>query len=577
MEQNQYLMKLKSEVKEKRLYSFDVETIGKNNKFYLGGIYDEKDGYRKFYSKQEYAEELFFNKKYRENCNIVATNLEFDFMSAFQKTKMLNEFKLIISGSRLICASHSEHFENSHKTNKINFIDSLNFGMASVEKLGKLINLPKLPHPKAFMRKAETEEETKELEEYNKRDCEITYKYMQQQQKFFNNIGCNMKITIASTSMDLFKRKYLTHSLKRVGVENYDELFKGYYGGRTEIFKRGRIKNVNYYDLNSLYPSVMVNEYPYPASFKIINNPTNEILDEEGVSLCEVVAPDNNIMFLPVRTDKLIFPKGKFTGWYSHLELRKAIELGYKIEIIKSFYYVKTFHPFKEYVLDLYKSRVNEKDEFRKTQYKLLMNSLYGKFAQRENTDIEILDMENQDNIKNNIKDDVYINDYGEGYALHKKECESSFVIPILSIYTTAYARLKLFDYLNKYNPYYCDTDSIITKKELPTSNKLGDMKLERFIKDGVLIKPKLYMLDNEIFKIKGAKINNITDFNELIKNKTTHRTKLIKIRESIRQNKEVLSQQDILKNINLEDNKRVWFTPFNAEILDENSEAITL
>ena len=48
--------------------------------------------------------------------------------------------------------------------------------------------------------------EGNELEKYNIRDSYISFKFMEFLQNNFNKLGVNVKYTVASTSMSLFKK-----------------------------------------------------------------------------------------------------------------------------------------------------------------------------------------------------------------------------------------------------------------------------------------------------------------------------------------------------------------------------------
>jgi hypothetical protein len=58
--------------------------------------------------------------------------------------------------------------------------------------------------------------------------------------------------------------------------------------------------------------------------------------------------------------------------------------------------------------------------------------------------------------------------------------------------------------YVRKYDALYCDTDSIATYKKIPTSEKLGDFKLEAR-GNAMFIRPKLYFIFD--------KENNVTKY----------------------------------------------------------------
>lgn len=581
-------------LKQRKIVGFDVETYGKNNLFYMGGIYDE-DGYKAFYDKDELIRELL-NKKYYGNVYVTATNLAFDFTVTYFNTKNWNFYDLIMRGSDLICATHK--LSGGRKNGqKITFIDTLNYAGFGVKAMGGILKIPKLETPvciindeKGYARKPKNKEEKEELEIYNKRDCEITYEFMKFLQSGFAELGGKTKLTSASTSMDIFRRKYLRKSivkedyvLQRKPEDTIHEfIFESYYGGRTEVFKRGLINHkLKAYDINSLYPSVMLNHYPHPESVKLSNSPTISMIQFEGISEVTVYAPYMEYPILPCRSEeKLTFPTGLFRGVYTHIELRKAIEKGYKIvKMYKTLWYKRNFFPFKTYVTDLYNKRL----EFKKINSpmelvtKLLMNSLYGKFGQRKMTDSQIIDFQSlSEEETRDFKNNEYATETKDGRFIlmnKPKECYKPFVIPIFASYTTAMARLKLHGYLEKYGAYYCDTDSCFTRKSMPESSKIGAMKLEYDIKKAILVKPKMYMLhynkpdkwgNTEKVRLKGVRNLTVNGFNDVLNGKEVHYDKFSKLKESVRRALIPNTILDVTKKISLEDNKRKWEKSFS-------------
>ena len=89
------------------------------------------------------------------------------------------------------------------------------------------------------------------LEKYNIRDSYITYKFAEFLQNNFNKIGGNLKFTIASSSMSLYRKKYLKYWILQPPKEIIKQQINGFYGGRTEAFERGYIEDKNYYDINN--------------------------------------------------------------------------------------------------------------------------------------------------------------------------------------------------------------------------------------------------------------------------------------------------------------------------------------
>jgi len=338
----------------------------------------------------------------------------------------------------------------------------------------------------------------------------------------------------------------------------------------------------------------MINEYPDPNTCVYEKQGTLKLIKNfEGISKIKMYCPKMDYPLLPIRhSGKLIFPTGIIKGVYTHVEIRKALELGYKLlEIKETLYYKKTFYPFKEFVTDNYNKRLElkRKKDPNELVYKLLLNSLYGKFAQKNLTETvffnkQFLSDDEIETVRSNP--DVLMSDDDNGVITTKKVCNESFVLPILSSYTTAYARLKLYDYLVMGKAYYCDTDSIITNETLPESDVLGAMKVEYDILEGVLVKPKMYYLKTklkdgtvkEVVKLKGVPkkliykdqkvVLNKEIFTTILKGETVHYIKFTKLKEGVRRSILPNSTMSMEKYITLTDNKRFWLNDFNMNTL---------
>lgn len=570
------MSKLKGKIKVYDFVGFDVETYDLNGvqTFYFGSIYyyDEngKEQFETYFDKDTLIRRIltpYFASKY-----IVATNLSFDYTSLFYETSFWNDFNIIYRGSDMILATYS-----IDKKRKIKFIDTFNYVGFSVEKLGQIIGISKMEKPEYIgKRKSNNQKELNYFIEYNKYDCKISCDFMYFLQKGVNEMGGQLKLTIASTSLDTFRRQYQTFKWIQESLKLKDEkvksfIQKAYYGGRTEVFKRGKLKNMNYYDINSLYPSQMLKDIPNPNTvFKPDTVSIDNILKYDGVTYCYVITPKNlNYPILPYRSidKKLIFPLGNFTGYYNNNELRYAISKGYKVIPYKQVLYRHTFKPFNSYITSLY----NKRKEFKKQNNnmeivtKLLMNSLYGKFAQSKRVDTTITDLNNisqKEKVKallyteGNIKDNFLIQS-------NTIEFEGIFTFPIVSSYISSYARILMHRYIEDYNAVYCDTDSIVTDKYIPESKELGEMKLESVLKECEFIKPKMYkMIDTNnktTIKMKGINKASDQDFINSLDGLTINKVKFTKLRESIRRGFKPNTVIEINKNLSLQDTKRLW------------------
>lgn len=560
---------ISSKIKEYPLWSFDIETFGNKNSFLMGSIYGS--GLKKtFWDKEKMLDFLCNSYNKFSSGYICATNLGFDMTALLDKTEHLKSFFPIIKNSRIISAKIKlDSFR------KLRFLDTLNYAPFSVEKWGKLLNLPKLEKPPFLGERPHSAKEKGYLEKYNMQDSKITYEAMRFLQKNFNSLGAKLKITIASTAMDLFKRKYLKEAWYHPQRLLIEYLFKGYYGGRCEALKRGPIKNLNYYDFNSLYPSVMLKDFPHPNKHiytKSLNGHT--IQKYEGVCDVSVNSPDSYIPYLPLRKGKkLIFPVGKFRGSYTFFEIRKALSMGYAVNKYHSaLLYTKKYSPFSDYVRELYEKRMilSAKKDNREVIYKLLLNSLYGKFAQKIGS-IEHIMPEDKITYKMLQKQEK-VSHIGGFFIFNRRYFRlPSFINPILSIYVTAYARDRLFEAFHGKDIYYYDTDSIITPDSFSHSEKLGELKFIGKVKTGMLIRPKFYLL-GEIVKCKGANRVKKEHFYEMLSGKAYMYDKFTKFKESLRRGFSFNEKISIEKNFSLEDDKRKWEESFSSETLQDSS-----
>lgn len=592
------LRPLKREITKYDISSFDIETYGEYNDFLMGSIlyysgknrYEEKELKKKiFWNKKQMINFLINNERFYRNNILFATNLSFDLLALFENTEEFKNLRFMLRQSRMLMGKYIKpnKIRNKNRYNTIKFYDTLNHAKMSVENIGKFLGIPKYEKPSFLGEKPVDSAEKKILEEYNIQDSFITLKFAQFLQDNYNKIGCNIKCTLPSSCMDLFRRTYLNESIMQPQKQLLEKFYNAYYGGRTEVIKRGNIsgKNLKLYDINSLYPSVMsFYEYPnsnycYHRKYNVNKKDFYVINNYEGISNVELICPEHiNIPYLPVRyNNKLIFPTGYIKGWYTNFEIRNSIKLGYKIlKVHESIFYTKTHNPFKDFVNDMYSNRMKHKIEGESIEmvYKILMNSLYGKFAQKLEPEDEIRDINSFTkeeffkiwNNKNINAREV------NGYLYFKnKEIKRvpKYINPIYSIHVTAYARNYLYKSLPK-DVYYMDTDSCITKQELKTGNMLGEWKEEATIKEGLIVKPKFYFRD-EIAKVKGCGKITVNDVKELIATRQYSYEKLFKFKEAIRRNKSFNQRTKVTKNLSLEDDKRIWFDKFNPEELQES------
>lgn len=237
--------------------------------------------------------------------------------------------------------------------------------------------------------------------------------------------------------------------------------------------------------------------------------------------------------FLPYRDKNktLIFPTGEFVGVYYSEELKYARGLGYTVLPISGYLFERMESPFRDFVSSLFESRLEARmsgNEALAYVYKILMNSLYGRFG--INPKSTITELCDEDRYKDLIRHSELIfgdmlseNNYIVAYHSNTGTV-SDFLNPPkisavqLAAAITAYARIHMYPYISREDCYYTDTDSVVLGQPLPkeviSSSVLGKFKLEDRVQKGYFLAPKSYFYiainGTNVLKYKGPAKNQV-------------------------------------------------------------------
>ena len=347
-------------------------------------------------------------------------------------------------------------------------------------------------------------------------------------------------MTLSSLSLKIFRQNYFDDEAFHIHLptRNQDSFIRrGYYGGHADVYKPYG-ENLYYYDVNSLYPYIM-NAYPMPCGIPVWKNNLESVELDSLFGFIEafVVCPTNiSRPFLPYKdkTGTLVFPTGKFVGVYYSEELKFARNLGYHIIPLRGYLFEKKDSPFKGFVSHLYESRLESKksgDEAMSYFYKILMNTLYGRFGiNPESTVTEICNQKKYEELmkKDNFQCAEKLTDHyyivncitNKNSMTDDTEWDPPRMSAVqLSAAITACARIHMYPYISRDDCYYTDTDSVVLGSPLPdeaiSSTEMGKFKLEHLVKRGIFLAPKSYMLDIEddrhIIKHKGPAKDLVT------------------------------------------------------------------
>lgn len=192
-------------------------------------------------------------------------------------------------------------------------------------------------------------------------------------------------LTISGVALTVFMNDYYKNNIPNIGIKStYLDIKKAYYVGITEVYKPYG-ENLYYYDVNSLYPYAAINDMPGLSCNKITLMGNLSVNDLFGFFQVEVDATNVDYKYLgllPYRKDSLlIFPHGKWVGWYFTEELKFAMKYGYKVTYISGYNFNKSPDVFEEYVHNIYKNKVEATNKTMKTIAKSLLNNLLGRFG----------------------------------------------------------------------------------------------------------------------------------------------------------------------------------------------------
>lgn len=389
-----------------------------------------------------------------------------------------------------------QFFVFQKKKKKLIFLSSTNFFHTSLQKLGKIIGLEKQEIDYTG------DNQEKEIE-YCINDVEILKRTMEHYFEFLitNDLG-NFQMTIAGQAFTAFRHKFMNKKIYLHHSKNADLERNAYYGGRTEAFMIGKISgNIYCLDINSMYPYVMkTKKFPVKFLSSVQDLEIDRAKDyiKRGYCIiadCEMNTQSNR--YPKVVNHRLVFPVGNFQTYLAGDEFEHALNNNDIEKIYTANIYQQDFL-FAEYIDFFYNKRLlakKNKNEVENMMYKLFLNSLYGKFGQKNIDTIKIGESE-----KDYFREEVYNFDkkeYSVEYTIANEifkilvngNAKYSFVAIAACITAASRNYLSnLLDIAKKENVYYCDTDSVfvnqnghdILEKENCINNKeLGKLKIE--------------------------------------------------------------------------------------------------
>jgi len=531
-----------------RLIACDIETEGDAEAHaILYGAQTQEGEYYSTESSEEYAEWLVSQAENHSRTYAYFHNLSFDIQylhQALSQHPRVYDCKAIVKGGQIVAVhAHlsSRGGERSREygkggrqgwRRKLEIRDSMALMPRSLDALaqdfgvvGKLQGVDRASMHALWRANPDL------VRRYLQRDCEALMGVLEgwwsaywQVLETWGRYPRSLPATGAKAAMVAFQSS-LAEPLVVPWNRRVRELLEAAYrGGRVDVLgERGQYDDVSAYDVNSMYPAVMV-EAVYPWGWRVA---WQSRLDLEGLGVHRVEweQPRGTVPVLEDRETGVYGYSG--SGVYTTPELQRLVDMGGRVTAYhEGLRFIETARPFETIIGHLYEQRLHHKRQNHAALsycLKILMNSLYGKFGEREQgesfqdteafTKDEYMELVRQGRVGMTMGSMVSISE--ERAVEHKHDG--------LAAYVTAYARLKLHEAAQRaYDAgaylIYCDTDSLHMRGELPGDlvdpDRLGAWSLEAR-GPGSYWGKKLYEHDEKI-KAKGApKINNLYSFED--------------------------------------------------------------
>ena len=415
----------------------------------------------------------------------------------------------------------------------IHFKDSLKKIPLKVSQIAKAYGLPdekgiidyKLKRPIGYQL-------TEEEKEYIKNDIVIVAKALD---IMINHQG-QTALTISSDALSDFKHRLANvprgssknkekadtcfrHFFPELSLESDTFIRHAYKGGYTYCNPKYAGQTVGkglVYDVNSLYPSCM-RDCPLPYGVPVYFTGIPDANEDYPLFIthfkCTFRLKPNHLPTIQLKNNSRFIETEYLTEVDSLEELFltnvdfKLFEEHYDVfdlEFIDGFYFQSKVGFFEDYIEYWGDIKKNAKDKGQRQLAKLMLNSLYGKFASSTSGVMKEPYLDEEENVK---------------YDVAVKEGRPP-VYTALACFTTAWARNKMIRSAQAcYDRFlYCDTDSLhVLGLELPDieihESELGFWKCEGIFNKAKYLRPKTYL--ESFCQIDGKNITSPSDFNQ--------------------------------------------------------------
>lgn len=440
-------------------------------------------------------------------------------------------------------------------------IDTFSWFKKSLAKLAELFcpHLPKLSMPAKLGSHLYGPHDSKFVA-YAMRDAVIAYHVGKRIDGFHSKYDIQQTFSAPHMASKIFRKRYLKETIPLPPRKIVFAALNSYHGGKNNlIVQPGWYPDIFSLDISSAYPyamSLLPSFYNADLYRHIsgIGHP-NKPLPPFGVY--KIHGQVKECKWPIIYDHKFKKLSGEIKGvWITGFELNEALrskEL--KVDSLEGYFYDaardKAASPFKEYVFDFYKLKESADNIIDREFYKLMMNSLYGKFIQARKSAT--------------LTSELTYDIDSEKVTVQTDMVAGGLFNPFIATCITGHTRSYIHNIEHSYEALHTATDGIFTKigriqtiRGYPRSQgNLGRLSIEAK-GDGVILRNKLYIIYGDknkksfpsfIYKDKHVLKYALHGFSgdlktleEMIHTGRRHYsfTRVNKLRESVRRNLKV-------------------------------------
>jgi hypothetical protein len=389
-------------------------------------------------------------------------------------------------------------FEKGNK--RVLLVDTLAYFLTKLEKLGEMVcpEMPKLPQPKGLgsLRFKPTD---KKFIEYAMRDAVIAYRAGCEISKIHAEFDVSLSVSAPHFASKVFRHSFLKASIPLPPRKIVYSALASYHGGKNNLTaQKGIYHDVYALDIRSAYPFAMASlpSFSKPELFQTIlgQGHPGSLLPSCGIYK---ITGEASPCKWPALYDHHFKPlAGPFSGvWVTGYELNEALR-STEVELTDTWGYFYQAEkdtessPFRAYVQEFFTKKEKPEDKIHREFYKLLLNSLYGKFIQtRGSGSMSTLSFDTDDKHLDEIR------------MLIAGGMFNPFIATLITGHTRAYIhRLE-----HEYEALHTSTDGIFTQKKPQESSGLGGLSIEAY-GTLLLLRNKLYIFYGKTDKPESEK-----------------------------------------------------------------------